>query len=251
MEDVEESKGNKQPDAHNQMIRECGNFLSDREESTAFNFNVQHKMAESYSSEEADSKNMIGEKQSDPPDEDYEYITCFDQIKGLLPEDYVLDKTCNLCNKADDPVVGPFCKFEDAGKTKLVGKPLHFHQDCIEFNNYSSFRSTDKKWVNIGKALDNLVHKDSHNCYRCGTKGASVQCFTCAKPFHGFKCAKQYTIRLDSDAEQGPPTYQCLFCINTKNFEDRESQIVSGEQPQAGGLRDADYLQQLRDIPKQ
>ena len=41
MEDIEESKGGgKHGDSHNKMIRECGNFLSDREESTAYNFNV-------------------------------------------------------------------------------------------------------------------------------------------------------------------------------------------------------------------
>ena len=56
------------------MIRECGNFLSDREESTAYNFNQQHKIVESDSSEERDSKPMIEEKPSTQPDEDYEQI---------------------------------------------------------------------------------------------------------------------------------------------------------------------------------
>ena len=40
MEDLEESKGEKPADSHNQMIRDYGNFLSDRESSTAFNFDA-------------------------------------------------------------------------------------------------------------------------------------------------------------------------------------------------------------------
>ena len=61
------------------MIRDCGNFLSDREESTAYNFNVQHKIIESLSSEEErESKPMIEEKQSSQPDEDYEMVLSID-----------------------------------------------------------------------------------------------------------------------------------------------------------------------------
>ena len=51
MEENEEAKA-KVPDSHNQMIRECGNFLSDKEESSAFNFNAQNKIVESESTYE-------------------------------------------------------------------------------------------------------------------------------------------------------------------------------------------------------
>lgn len=67
---------------------------------------------------------------------------------------------CAFCQKKDQPLVGPFCKYEDSAKTNMVGQPLYFHQDCIEFNQYSRFCIERKKWVNIGKALQNLVHKE-------------------------------------------------------------------------------------------
>ena len=76
----------------------------------------------------------------------------------------------------------------------MVGQPLYFHQDCIELNMYSKFCLERKKWVNIGKALQNLVHREQFPCFRCQTKGATVQCRDCTKAFHGFKCARMYTL---------------------------------------------------------
>ena len=163
------------------MIRECGNFLSDREESTAYNFNTEQQIVESESSEEGQSKPMVESKVSQP-DEDYELVLNLDEIKSILPPDFdPTDKKCALCNREDEPIAGPFCKFKDDKRTALVGRPLYFHQDCIEINKYSSFKPSMKKWVNISTMLDNLVHKTSHYCYRCKTKGASVQCFMCLK----------------------------------------------------------------------
>ena len=108
------------------MIREIGNFLSDREESSAYNFNGKRKIVESDSSG-CDSKAFKSSKASDAVDEDYEYIMYKDQIAHLLPPDFVLNKCCALCNRADDPLVGAFVKFENAEKKKIVGKPLFFH----------------------------------------------------------------------------------------------------------------------------
>lgn len=85
-----------------------------------------------------------------------------------------VQKTCAFCQKKDLPLVGPFCKYEDGERTKMVGLPLFFHQDCIEMNLYSRFCFERKKWVNIGKALQNLVHTEQFVCFRCETKGATV-----------------------------------------------------------------------------
>lgn len=94
-------------------------------------------------------------------------------------------------------------------------------------NQFSKFCIERKKWVGIGKALQNLVHKEQFTCYRCQTKGATVQCFYCNKSFHGFKCARMYTLTLD-DEEMQQVIYQCIFCRNTQNWEDRKS-VVSAE----------------------
>ena len=96
----------------------------------------------------------------------------------------------------------------------MVGQPLYFHQDCIEFNQYSRFCIERKKWVNIGKALQNLVHKEQFTCFRCQTKGATVQCRDCSKAFHGYRCARMYTLQLD-DEDSGQVFYQCVFCRNS------------------------------------
>lgn len=141
---MEESKGGHQK-THNQIIRESGYFISDKEEESAYNFNKLVDYEES-----ADKKVYKIMTQSDPPgtqpDEDYVLL-------DKTPADLTVSEICAFCQKADLPLVGPFCKYEDAAQTKVVGSPLMFHQDCIELNQHSKFCIERKKWVNIGKAL--------------------------------------------------------------------------------------------------
>ena len=86
----------------------------------------------------------------------------------------MMAKCCSFCQKRDPPLVGPFCKYEDKSQKKMIGAPLYFHKECIENNQYSKYCVQKRKWVNIGKALDELVHKQSFTCFRCNTPGATV-----------------------------------------------------------------------------
>ena len=120
-------------------------------------------------------------------------------------------------------------------------------------NLYSKFCVQSKKWVNIGKALQLLVHEEQFACYRCQTKGATVQCKDCQKAFHGFKCARMYTLQLGDDCSQ--VFYQCIFCRNAQNWEDRVSELAEKEEERQelereGLLHQKAYLRQLRTIDK-
>ena len=165
----EERKGSptKAEKTHNQVIRESGYFLSDREDASAFNFDMlqggSNDHNDSYEQKKKLSKKVMS--QPDPPDsqpdEDYNLVEGADADALNIQQ---AQKVCSFCQKMDEPLVGPFCKYE--GKD-LVGSPLFFHQDCIELNQYSKFSIESKKWVNIGKALQNLVHREQFVCFRC------------------------------------------------------------------------------------
>ena len=101
---------------------------------------------------------------SDPgtqPDEEYNLVENL-QINGQ-PYDPntanpMIGKQCGFCKRRDEPLVGPFCKYDD--QKKLVGSPLYFHRMCIENNQYSKYCTRSRKWVNIDKALKELVHNN-------------------------------------------------------------------------------------------
>ena len=94
---------------------------------------------------------------------------------------------CGLCQRKDDPLVGPFRK----GSVEF-----YFHQDCVEINLYSFYKVAEKKWVNIESMVKHLVTDAQYTCWRCDGRGASISCITCGRNFHGHKCAKLFMIPL-------------------------------------------------------
>lgn len=51
------------------------------------------------------------------PDEDYLLVENADDLISVASSLQI----CSFCQKKDQPLVGPFCKYEDAAKTKMVG----------------------------------------------------------------------------------------------------------------------------------
>lgn len=123
-------------------------------------------------------------------------------------------RECALCARSDEPTLGPFCKVSEDKPSSVIGLPLYFHKDCLEVNKISRFNNKERTWVNIGTALNILVHKFPQKCFRCKTVGASIQCTSCPRWFHGHKCTELYCIALEKDLE-----YRCLFCCNRLNSE--------------------------------
>ena len=82
------------------------------------------------------------------PDLDYEFISDPKEhlAKLIDPDKYselLENAECTFCEMKDQPLTGPFCKFEKdekSGQNKsIIGEPLWFHAQCIERNNFSSF----------------------------------------------------------------------------------------------------------------
>jgi hypothetical protein len=80
--------------------------------------------------------------------------------------------------------------------------------------------------MNIGVALKNLIYKKQFTCYRCLTKGATVQCGDCHRAFHGYYCSQLYMLQgegeeTEQETAKGTPkkTRICMFCQNKNNFE--------------------------------
>ena len=124
IDDIEERKGSpsKIEKSHNQIIRESGYFLSDREDASAFNFDKMvnhHGKADDSDGRDAKSMAELEPIAATQPDEDYNLIEDHSLIQGTLPAPAA--KICSFCQKIDEPLVGPFCKFEDKEQTKMVG----------------------------------------------------------------------------------------------------------------------------------
>lgn len=77
-----------------------------------------------------------------------------------------------------------------------MGQPIYLHKDCIEVSQFSYFRISDSQWVNIAEAIDQLVTHNSYQCERCQTGGATIQCYSCKRCFHGHLCSSLMTIDL-------------------------------------------------------
>ena len=93
-------------------------------------------------------------------DRDYKFMSDKTILHEFFPKDTQMVQICSFCNRADEPLIGPFCKFDESKDSqKLIGSPLFFHKDCIEINRISKFSQKEKTWINIGTALQNLVHK--------------------------------------------------------------------------------------------
>ena len=84
--------------------------MSDREEASAFNFDKATKGINNDDSHDKGRKSM---QEADPPgtqpDEEYNLV----EDESKLPNSDSLKKICAFCQKKDEPLVGPFCKYED------------------------------------------------------------------------------------------------------------------------------------------
>ena len=131
------------------------------------------------------------------------------KFKDSMDEDYKLstdpnikcEKICFFCKRNMDShqLIGPFVKDKTANQQILesqdsfvqIGESkegIFFHQKCLESNNFVRYDFTKQKWLNIGTAIDQLLIQKEFTCYRCLMKGATVQCSTCERSFHGHHC---------------------------------------------------------------
>jgi hypothetical protein len=86
-------------------------------------------------------------------DHDYRFISDQSSLNELVPSKNI-NRICAFCNRKEEPLVGPFCKFDEGKDSqRLVGQPLFFHQECLEINPISKYSPKEKTWVNIGHAL--------------------------------------------------------------------------------------------------
>lgn len=115
-------------------------------------------------------------------------------------------RVCTFCQRKDGLMIGPF------RNTKNADEIRYFHKDCIEVNDYSFYNSSKSKWLNIGKAIEQLLVKSPKMCSRCGVIGATIKCKDCNDSYHGYVCSTLYLLALDQR------TYQCFSCRNKENY---------------------------------
>lgn len=118
--------------------------------------------------------------------------------------------SCYFCKRTDQPIIGKFMKANQ--NSKGPEGPLFFHKDCIEVNTYSFFNPQKQKWMNLGKALQELSQK-SWFCKRCHHIGSTIKCIGCSKTYHGHLCSTLYMI------ETGDRLFQCFECRNKDNYK--------------------------------
>jgi hypothetical protein len=99
------------------------------------------------------------------PDLDYQYIQNERKVKEMLKQYPGCNKTCQLCDRSDELLTGPFVKYSSS--STIIGLPLYFHRECIEVSHFSYYRLSDNKWVNISEALQHLVTHNQYKCDRC------------------------------------------------------------------------------------
>ena len=121
-------------------------------------------------------------------DEDYDLLI---EPGVQLEEDMIENsKKCHFCKRSDGPIIGPFVKSKDPA---LSNVKLFFHQDCLEVNSITFYDKQKNKWMNIGKAVQEMQKKTSM-CERCGNIGATIKCTDCRKYYHGYYCSSLYMI---------------------------------------------------------
>jgi hypothetical protein len=127
---------------------------------------------------------------------------------------------CHLCKREGGEMVGPF-------EQQNLGQ-FFLHKDCLEINTYSYCNKKELKWANIDTMLKMLAKDAQYTCYRCEGEGASVQCTTCGKCFHGYYCSGLYLIQAGDvligkipigSAATNHQMWICLFCQNRTNNE--------------------------------
>ncbi len=116
------------------------------------------------------------------------YVKQKSEVNYDLVQETGGEKICHLCNRRDNPLVGPF--------QKSGGPLIYFHKECVEVNTYSYYKVKEQRWVNIESMLKHLQEDAQYTCFRCNQLGASVSCVTCGRNFHGFQCASFYMINL-------------------------------------------------------
>lgn len=121
-------------------------------------------------------------------------------------------KVCHFCKKSQDSnsLIGPFV-LKDQSQINSSSNGLYFHEKCLEVNTYVRYDKKQVKWLNIDTAIKNL--DDKFTCYRCLSKGATIQCQSCDRCFHGHYCNYFYMLPT-SELDQ---TYVCIFCRNNLN----------------------------------
>ena len=158
-------------------------------------------------------------------DQKAEYNVSLGRIAPAAPTNVA----CHLCKREGGEMVGPF-------EHSQLGQ-FYLHKDCLEVNTYSYYNIKDRKWANIETMLKMLTQDAQYACYRCDGEGASVQCTTCGKSFHGFYCAGLYLIPTSDvlasknqkgNAATNPQMWICLFCQNRGNNETAE---IEGKKP--------------------
>jgi hypothetical protein len=126
---------------------------------------------------------------------------------------------CGFCLRQDTPLVGPFFNLKKQSDSRM-----YFHNDCLEINDFTFFDFTKGKWVNIAKALDQLVKKNQSMCLRCHKVGATTKCqASCNNRFHGYICS---TLSMVSIGELG---YECLICKNRDNYDAFQGKFLMTE----------------------
>lgn len=93
---------------------------------------------------------------------------------------------------------------------------MYFHQRCLEVNEYVRYEpASEHNWCRIRTALRQLRHGRQFTCYRCVAPGATRQCMSCDRSFHGHYCTDMYMLAQDYENR----FYQCIFCRNKTNFD--------------------------------
>jgi hypothetical protein len=114
-------------------------------------------------------------------------------------------------------MIGPFSKKnKDTIDSSADASNLWFHKDCLEKNAYVKYNPVNGgKWTNIATAIKHLVKDKQFTCYRCLEKGATTQCNTCDRSFHGHFCNSLYMLRMGDETSN---MFRCIFCVNNDNF---------------------------------
>lgn len=138
-------------------------------------------------------------------DEDYE-LRVHNRVE--LEEGMIEHNQCAFCCRQDPPLVGPF-----VNSKKPQESPIFFHNDCLEINDFTFYDYTKSKWVNIAKALDQILRKSPSMCIRCNKIGATTKCqSSCSKMYHGYICSSLAMVRIENG-------FECLVCKNKDNHD--------------------------------
>lgn len=122
-----------------------------------------------------------------------------------------IDAICEFCNKMEGKVtmLGPYVLLRDSDKTKIDGKALWIHKDCLENNDF--LRLENGVFIGIREFLEKSV-TSRIECNRCKKRGCTIKCTNCNKWFHGYSCSSVSGVFIEDSNVKNAFKYYCYNC---------------------------------------